>query len=55
MSKKKEKVFVMRMSNTTKDELIKLSANDQFRYNNTAVVENLIHEAYLLTLENNEK
>jgi hypothetical protein len=52
---KKEKVFVMRMNNTTKDQLIKLSANDKFKYNNTAVVENLIHEAYLLTLQNNEQ
>ena len=55
MSKTKSKVFVMRMTNETREQLDKLSANGKFRYNNTAVVENLIHQAYLLTLSNNEK
>ncbi len=55
MSKIKKKVFVMRMTDTTREQLDKLSANAKFRYNNTAVVESLIHEAYLQTLKEDEK
>jgi hypothetical protein len=54
-AKVKHHVFAMRINADTKDKMERLVSNENYKYNKTSLIENLISEAFFKSFKQNAK